>query len=87
MAKRIFLFILTNVLVIATISIVTSLLGVRGWMTAQGIDYQSLLIFCAIWGFGGSFISLALSKKMAKWMMRVQVLDPNTHDPRARGTS
>jgi len=84
MGKRIFLFILTNVLVIATISLVTSLLGVRGWMTAQGIDYQSLLIFCAIWGFGGAFISLALSKKMAKWMMRVQVIDPNTHDSRAR---
>ncbi len=78
MIKRIFLFLVTNVLVMLTISLVTSLLGVRGWMTQYGIDYQSLMIYCAIWGMGGAFISLALSRVMAKWMMRVQVIDPQS---------
>jgi heat shock protein HtpX len=38
--------------------------------------------FCLVWGFGGAFISLALSRVMAKWMMGVKVIDPNTHDSR-----
>jgi heat shock protein HtpX len=76
MFKRIALFFLTNILIIVTISIVTSLLGVRPYLTASGIDYQALMIFCLIWGMTGSLISLALSRVMAKWMMGVEVLDP-----------
>ena len=76
MGKRILLFLLTNVLVIATISIVTSLLGIRGYLTQHGIDFQALAIFCAIWGMGGAFISLFLSKFMAKHAMGVQLLNP-----------
>jgi heat shock protein HtpX len=75
--KRIGLFLLTNILIIATISIITSLLGVRHWVEAGGINYNSLLIFCFIWGFAGALISLALSKFMAKTMMGVKVIDPN----------
>lgn len=75
--KRIGLFLLTNILIIATISIVTNLLGIRHWVEAEGINYTSLLIFCALWGFAGAFISLAMSKMMAKWMMGVRIIDPN----------
>jgi heat shock protein HtpX len=74
--KRIFLFCLVNLLVVVTISITLQLLGVRPYLTARGIDYQALLAFCLVWGMGGAFISLALSRVMAKWMMGVQVLDP-----------
>jgi heat shock protein HtpX len=78
MLKRIFLFLLTNLMVIATISIVLNLLGIRGYLTAQGIDYQSLLIFCTVWGMGGAFISLMMSKFIAKRGMNIQMIDPNT---------
>jgi heat shock protein HtpX len=74
--KRIFLFTLTNLLVIVTISITLNLLGVRPYLSARGIDYNSLLVFCLVWGMGGAFISLAMSRMMAKWMMGVQVIDP-----------
>jgi len=72
--KRIFLFILTNILVVLTISILLNLLGVRPYMTANGIDIQQLAVFCLIWGMTGSLISLALSRVMAKWTMGVQVI-------------
>ncbi|MCC7460177.1 MAG: protease HtpX [Proteobacteria bacterium] len=77
-AKRIFLFMLTNVLIVATISIVTSLLGLQPYLHSQGLNIESLAVFCAIWGFGGALISLALSRIMAKMMMGVKVIDPNT---------
>lgn len=79
-AKRILLFVATNILIITTISIVMSLLGVQPYLSAKGINYQSLMIFCAIWGFGGAFISLGLSRLMAKWMMGVQIINPETND-------
>lgn len=79
--KRIGLFLLTNFLVIITISIVLSVLGIRPYLTQHGIDYGSLMIFCLIWGMGGAFISLALSRFMAKQMMGVKVIDPETRDP------
>lgn len=81
MFKRIGLFLLTNILVIASISLILNLLGVRGYLTATGIDYQSLLIFCLVWGMVGSFISLLISKWMAKMSMGVQIIDANTRDP------
>lgn len=84
MIKRVFLFVLTNFLVMTTISIVISVLGIRPYLTAYGIDYQSLMGFCAVWGMGGSFISLLLSKTMAKWSMGVSIIDPNTTDPHGR---
>lgn len=74
--KRIGLYLLTNILVLTTIVIVTSVLGVNRYLTAQGIDYFSLLIFAAIIGFTGSIISLLMSKTMAKRMMRVKVINP-----------
>jgi len=84
MAKRIVLFLLTNILVVVTISILLNVLGIRPYLTAQGIDYGALLGFCFVWGMGGAFISLGLSRIMAKHMMGVQVVDPMTRDPRAQ---
>lgn len=75
---RIGLFILVNILIMLMISVVTRLLGLEGYMTASGINYQSLMVFCLIWGMGGSFISLAISKWMAKKMFRIQMIDPNS---------
>lgn len=76
MAKRVFLFLLTNILVMASITLILNLLGVRGYITAYGINYQSLMIYCLVWGMGGAFISLLLSRWMAKRAMGVQVIDP-----------
>ena len=84
MFKRIFLFLLVNILVMTTVTITLSLLGVHGYMSAYGIDYQQLAIFCLVWGMAGSFISLALSRFMAKRMMGVEVVDPSTRDPELR---
>ncbi len=75
--KRIFLFLVTNLLVIVTLSLVLNILGVRPYLNAYGINYNALMIFCLVWGMGGALISLALSKKMAKWMMGVQIIDPS----------
>lgn len=72
--KRVFLFIATNIAVILVLSIVIRILGVDRFMTANGINYLSLLIFAAVFGFGGSFISLALSKWMAKRATGAQVI-------------
>lgn len=80
MFKRIFLFMAVNVLVMVTLSLILNLLGVRPYLTSYGIDYQSLMAFCLVYGMGGAFISLLMSKMMAKWMMGVQIVDPNTHD-------
>jgi len=77
MFKRIILFIATNILVMVTISILLNILGVGHYIEESGLNYQSLMIFCLVWGMGGAFISLALSRVMAKWMMKVQVIDPN----------
>jgi len=81
MAKRIFLFVLLNALVILTVSIVLSFFNVQPYLTKTGLDYRQLLVFCLVWGSAGSFISLLLSKMMAKWMMGVVIIDPDTRDP------
>ncbi|MFC5531147.1 protease HtpX [Cohnella yongneupensis] len=78
--KRIFLFILTNLLVMITIGIILSVFGVGSYMNEQGgINFQQLLVFSAIVGFTGAFISLAMSRWMAKMMMGVQVLNPQAN--------
>ena len=68
MFKRVALFIATNLAVLLVLSVVLRLLGVDSILDEQGvgIDYQSLLILSLVIGFGGSFISLAMSKWMAK---------------------
>lgn len=78
LTKRIFLFLSINILVIFMISIVLKVFGIAPYLSAKGLNYQALLIFCFIWGMVGSFISLALSKKMAIWMMGVKILSNKT---------
>ncbi len=80
-AKRIFLFMAVNILIMVTITTVLSLFNVQPYLTANGLNYESLMIFCLVWGLGGAFMSLALSRIMAKWMMGVKVIDPKTRDP------
>ncbi len=82
--KRIGLFLAVNALVMVTISVILNVLGVKPYITAYGLDYASLMIFCLIWGMGGAFISLALSRVMAKWMMGVQIVPGDTRDPELR---
>ena len=78
MAKRFFLFIFTNILVLTTIMIVLSLLGLNSYIGPDGtIQLGTLLAFSAVIGFTGSFISLAISRWMAKKIMRVKVIDPD----------
>lgn len=84
LAKRVVLFLAVNFLVVTVISFLIYLFGLQGFLTSQGLNYQSLAIFCLIWGMGGSFISLALSKTIAKWSMGVQIIDPNAADPALR---
>jgi len=74
--KRILLFLLTNIAVLFVLSIVLRLLGVDRILNESGVglNYWNLLIFAAVFGFGGSFISLAMSKWMAKRMMGAQVI-------------
>lgn len=78
MSKRVFLFIMVNILVIATITIVLNLFHVPQRIGRD--NYTGLLILCSIWGMGGALISLALSRITAKWFMGVKVIDPNTQD-------
>ena len=84
MAKRIVLFLAVNILVVLTISILLNVLGIRPYLTAQGIDYGNLLAFCLVWGMGGAFVSLALSRVMAKRMMGVEVIPSDVRDPEAQ---
>ena len=70
--KRIFLFLLTNLAVVLVLSIVARLTGLDAWLAAHGQSYTGLLVFAALFGFGGSFISLLMSKTMAKRAMGVQ---------------
>jgi len=65
--KRILLFVLTNVLVVAVLGIVASLLGVNRYLTGSGLNLSALLGYALVMGFGGATISLLISKPMAKW--------------------
>jgi heat shock protein HtpX len=71
---RIGLFLVTNLAVLLVASVVLNILGVDRYISSAGLNLQSLLIYCAVFGFTGSFISLFLSKTMAKWSMKVQVI-------------
>src|SRR5499426_976737 len=72
--KRIFLFLATNLAVVLLLSIVASLLGVDRILTQNGLDLTNLLWFSAIFGFGGAFISLLISKHVALWSTGAHVI-------------
>ena len=71
---RILLFLATNIGVLLVLSFTLKLLGIDGYLSAQGLNYQSLLVFAAVMGFSGAFISLAISKWSAKRMTGAQVI-------------
>jgi heat shock protein HtpX len=73
--KRIVLFLLTNVAVLAVLSIIVGVLGLDRFLTAEGLDLTSLLVFSAVIGFGGAIISLLISKWMAKMSTGARVID------------
>jgi len=83
--KRIFLFLATNIAILVVLSIVLNLLGVDRVLDEQGVDldYGNLLVFAAVFGFGGSFISLALSKWMAKRTTGAVVIETPSNDAEA----
>lgn len=82
MSKRVFLFVTVNILIVATITLIMGVLGVGNYFPKGGLT--GLAIFCLLWGFVGAFISLALSRVMAKWTMGVKVIPPETTDPTLR---
>jgi heat shock protein HtpX len=73
--KRVLLLVATNVAVMLVLSVVVSVLGLDRWLTAEGIDYTTLLVMSAVFGFGGAFISLLMSKTIAKWTAGVHLID------------
>ena len=79
--KRIFLFVMTNLAVVLVLGIVANILGVNRFLTPQGLNLTSLLGFALIMGFGGAFISLLISKPVAKWSAGVKVIkEPQNAD-------
>lgn len=72
--KRVILFLVTNLAVMLVLSFTASLLGINRYLTANGMNYGMLLAFCGLIGFGGSFISLLMSKTMAKWSTGARVI-------------
>ena len=73
--KRIALFLATNLAIIVVLGFVCSLLGIDRALAAEGLNFGALLAFSAVFGFGGSFISLLLSKTIAKASVGAQVID------------
>jgi heat shock protein HtpX len=78
--KRILLFIVTNLAVLFVLTAVARLLGIDTYLAAHGQSLQGLLVWAALFGFGGAFVSLAMSKMQAKMFMGVQVIAPQSAD-------
>jgi heat shock protein HtpX len=79
MAKRILLFLATNIAIVVTLNIVLALLGVAGYIQpGGGIDYAALMVFCLVWGMGGAVVSLLISRFIAKKAMGVRLVDGRT---------
>ena len=79
MGKRIFLFLLTNLAIVLTLSIVLSVLGVGRYIGPDGsLNIQTLAIFCFVWGMGGAFLSLQMSRWIAKRATGVKLVNGQT---------
>src|SRR5438552_7765198 len=72
--KRIVLFLATNLAVVLLLSVIASVLGVDRFLTQNGLDLESLLWFSLLMGFGGSFISLLISKQIALWSTGAHIM-------------
>jgi len=73
--KRILLFVVTNLAIMVMLSVVLSLLGISGYVREGQLDMGSLMAFCLVWGMGGAFISLLMSRAIAKWTLGVKLVD------------
>jgi heat shock protein HtpX len=73
--KRIFIFLATNIAVMAVITLMLSIFNVDAFLTSKGLNVGSLLVFSLIVGFTGAFFSLLISKPMAKWSTGARVID------------
>jgi heat shock protein HtpX len=73
--KRIVLFLITNLAVMVVLGLVVNLFGLNRFLTANGLNLGGLLAFSAVMGFGGAIISLLMSKPMAKWSTKAQVIN------------
>jgi heat shock protein HtpX len=78
MAKRVFLFVLTNIAILLTVSIAMSILSALGILRLTGGGQAGLIVLCLVWGMGASFVSLALSRVIARWSLGVQLVDGQT---------
>ena len=78
--KRIALFVLTNLGVMLVLGLAVNLLGLNRFLTANGLNLTSLLGYALVMGFGGAFISLLISKPMAKWTTKLTIIN-NSNDP------
>jgi len=80
MAKRVGLFLVTNIAIVLTVSFILNLLGVGRYVGPQGLDIRSLAIFCFVWGMAGSMISLQISRWSAKRMTGMRLVNGRTGD-------
>jgi len=78
--KRIALFVVTNLGVMLVLGLAVNLLGLNRFLTANGLNLTSLLGYALVMGFGGAFISLLISKPMAKWTTKLTIIN-NSNDP------
>jgi len=85
MGKRIFLFVVTNIAVVLTLTIILSVLGVGRYVGPHGIDIGTLAMFSLVWGMGGAFISLQMSRWMAKMSTGMTIVDGRTGQAEADG--
>jgi heat shock protein HtpX len=83
MGKRIFLFLITNLAIVLTLSVVLSLLGIGNYVTPYGLDLEALAIFSLVWGMGGAFLSLQMSRWIAKRATGVRLVDGRSGNPDA----
>ncbi len=73
--KRVALFVATNLAVLLLFTIIARLFGIDQYAAANGVSFGGLLVFAAVFGMGGAFVSLALSKRMAKWQTGARVIE------------
>ena len=83
MGKRIFLFLATNIAIVLTLSVVASILGIGNYLGRQGLDISGLAMWCLFWGMGGAFISLQMSRWIAKRATGVQLVNGRTGNSQA----
>jgi len=81
--KRIALFLLTNLAVMLVLSVTLNVLGVNRFLAADGLNVGTLVVFSAVVGFTGAFISLLMSKPMAKWSTGAHVIERPANDAEA----